>query len=43
MAEQSFEGACHCGRVRFVVQGLEPKRFDGRRWEEAIEGHVPWR
>jgi hypothetical protein len=127
MAKQRFEGACHCGRVRFVVQGdldrvtvcncsictkkgflhlivrhedfqllsgagelttyefntktakhrfckvcgvhpfytprsdpdmidvnvrclagvdvdrLEPARFDGRRWEEAMKGYVPWR
>jgi hypothetical protein len=25
------------------VGRLAPARFDGRHWEEAIEGRVPWR
>jgi hypothetical protein len=22
---------------------IHPQRFDGRNWERAIQGHVPWR
>jgi hypothetical protein len=25
------------------VERLSPARFDGRNWEEAIEGPLPWR
>jgi hypothetical protein len=25
------------------VSAIQPSRFDGRQWEEAIKGHVPWR
>src|SRR5262249_53880324 len=25
------------------LAALSPKRFDGRNWEQAMRGHVPWR
>jgi hypothetical protein len=47
MAKERYEGACHCGRVRCLagveVERLEPASFDGRNWEQAITGRLPWR
>jgi hypothetical protein len=25
------------------IEALRPARFDGRHWEDAMAGHVPWR
>jgi hypothetical protein len=25
------------------LEEIHPQRFDGRNWERAIRGHVPWR
>jgi hypothetical protein len=42
---ETYQGGCHCGRVRFRVRAdlsrvvdtsaLQPRFFDGQNWEEA--------
>ncbi len=48
---KTYEGGCHCGRVRFRVTGdlarvVEcncSQPFDGRNWDSAIEENASWR
>jgi hypothetical protein len=69
IAKATYEGGCHCGKMRFRVRGdlgtagvcdcsictkircldgvdpsqIQTRFFDGKNWEQAIQGHLPWR